>query len=154
MIYNDPIIITAFLTELCKPEAKFTGITGIYLDLIYPVIEQKYVEILNQVDFIFTFTDFWRTVVTRMGITRPLISTLLHGFTPDDPHKIVPREPITERIGIAPDDCVFLNLNRNLPRKRIDITIMAFAELCYIVNRDPELRERWGNHFWLLVGSE
>ncbi len=154
MIYNDPIIITAFLVELVKKEANFKGIIGVYLDLIYPVIQQKYVDILNSVDFIFTFTDYWRSIITQMGIKKPIISSLLHGFTPGDPHKIVPRDPIAMRIGISSNDCVFLNLNRNLPRKRIDITIMGFAELCYMIYRDPVLQKQYGQHFWLLVGSE
>ena len=154
MIYNDPVIITSFLAEIIKPEAKYRGIVGLYLDLIYPMIQQKYVDILNRVDFIFTFTDYWRTVITRMGITRPIIGTLLHGFTPDDPHRIISRDSILNRIGVKSDDCVFLNLNRNLPRKRIDITMMAFAELCYMINRDVSLREKWGTRYYLLMGSE
>ena len=61
------------------------------------------------------------------GVTRP-IDVILHGFE-SDVYKQLPRADIRKHLKIPDDAFLYLNVNRNQPRKRYDIMIMAFTEL-------------------------
>jgi glycosyltransferase involved in cell wall biosynthesis len=76
---------------------------------------------------IFTFTSGWKQCLKDQGVNRP-IDVILHGFD-QDMYKQLPRSEIRKNMKIPEDAFVFLNVNRNQPRKRYDILIMAFVEL-------------------------
>ena len=76
---------------------------------------------------IFAFTSGWKQCLKDQGITRP-IDVILHGFE-SDVYKQLPRADIRKQLKIPEEAFVYLNVNRNQPRKRYDILIMAFAEL-------------------------
>jgi len=76
---------------------------------------------------IFAFTPYWKKCLKDQGINRPL-DVLLHGF---DSSIYVPIDKAQARkeLQIPDDTFLFLNMNRNQPRKRYDLLIMAFVEL-------------------------
>jgi glycosyltransferase involved in cell wall biosynthesis len=76
---------------------------------------------------IFTFTPYWKKVLKDQGVTRPM-DVILHGFD-SDVYKNLPKAEVRKMLKIPEEAFVILNLNRNQPRKRYDILIMAFTEL-------------------------
>ena len=81
----------------------------------------------NDVDLAITYTDFAANVIKTGGFTGR-IEVLEHGI---DSQVFFPLDKMQCRntIGkMAEDDFIVFNGNRNQPRKRIDLTIMAFAK--------------------------
>jgi glycosyltransferase involved in cell wall biosynthesis len=129
MIYNDMAVITRFLEEIRK-----VGLSPrpfkiwIYCDQVYDYQHQGMIDIMNRdVDRIFTFTPYWKKQLKEQGVTRPL-SVLRHGF---DPRVFftLPRDIARKTLKLPEDALVIMTLNRNQPRKRYDIMLMAFVEL-------------------------
>jgi glycosyltransferase involved in cell wall biosynthesis len=76
---------------------------------------------------IFAFTSGWKQCLKDQGVNRP-IDILLHGFE-HDVYKTLPKEQVRTGLKIPQNAFVYLNINRNQPRKRYDILLMAFVEL-------------------------
>ena len=128
MIYNDMSIVAKFLEEIRKSGIPRNFKIWVYCDQVYTTQLQGYLDVLNRdADVVFAFTPFWKKCLKDQGVTRPL-DTLLHGF---DSRQFftVPKEIVRKQIGIPNEAFVLLNINRNQPRKRYDILIMAFVEL-------------------------
>jgi glycosyltransferase involved in cell wall biosynthesis len=128
MIYNDMSVVARFLEEIRKSAIPRTFKIWVYIDQVYNTQLQMYLDILNRdADRVFAFTPFWKQCLKDQGITRPM-DIILHGF---DNKKFfpVPRELVRKNMGLPLESFVFLNLNRNQPRKRYDILITAFVEL-------------------------
>jgi glycosyltransferase involved in cell wall biosynthesis len=130
MIYNDAGIICRFLDKL---KEQLTPVERnykllIYLDQVYTIQRPEFLGRMDEVaDAFFAFTPYWKTVLERQGVKKP-IHVLRHGF---DPAQFKPLDRVTARKkhGIPEQLFVFLNLNRNTPRKRYDLVVTAFAEL-------------------------
>ena len=128
MIYNDMSVVMNFLNELDKSGLKKTFQLWVYVDQVYPTQLKGFLDLLNlKAERIFTFTPYWKKCLKDQGVTRPM-DVLLHGF---DSHiyKKMNRKEIRKLMNIPEDAFVFLNLNRNQPRKRYDLLVMAFVEL-------------------------
>ena len=80
----------------------------------------------NDWDGIISYTKFGAYEFIQGGITKP-IAVVPHGVTPGQFYPIDKKEAKKE-LGIAEDAFVVFNGNRNQFRKRIDITIAAFAK--------------------------
>jgi glycosyltransferase involved in cell wall biosynthesis len=129
-VYNDIGVVCQYLEamEPAKKQRKTPFQTWVYLDQVYNSQPPDLLEILNaKSDRVFCFTRGWRDILRAQGISRP-IDVIPHGID----------SSITKRIGRAearrlmkmPDDTfLFLSVNRNQPRKRLDLLVMAFAEL-------------------------
>jgi glycosyltransferase involved in cell wall biosynthesis len=129
MIYNDAGVICRFLDKLdTLPASAKTYKMIIYLDQVY-ILQRP--ELLQRIDkaahAYFAFTQYWRTVLQKQGITKP-IHVLRHGFDPMQ-FKRMDKAAIRKKHGIPDQVILFLNLNRNTPRKRYDIVASAYAEL-------------------------
>jgi len=129
MIYNDAGVICRFLDKLdTLPAADKTYKMIIYLDQVY-ILQRP--ELLQRIDkaahAYFAFTQYWRTVLQKQGLTKP-IHVLRHGFDPTQ-FKCMDKAAIRKKHGIPDQVILFLNLNRNTPRKRYDIVASAYAEL-------------------------
>ena len=138
LIYNDAGVICKFLDSLTKdlrPEERTYKLI-IYLDQVYTIQRP---ELLARIDrdahAYFTFTSYWRDVLKRQGIQKP-IHVLRHGFDADV-FRPLERAAVRRKHGVPEDLFLLLNLNRNTPRKRHDIVVTAFAEL---VARHPAKR--------------
>jgi len=128
MIYNDMSVVGKFLMEIDKSGIPKNFKTWVYCDQVYTTQLQGYLDMLNmKAERIFAFTPFWKQCLKDQGINRP-IDVLLHGFEPDV-YKPLPRNEIRKQMKISEDAFMFLNVNRNQPRKRYDLLIMAFVEL-------------------------
>lgn len=128
LIYNDLAVITAYLEEIRRQAIKRTFRIWAYVDQIYTYQPPAYVDVINRdCDRVFVFSTAWRTCLREQGLSRPC-DVISHGFDQATFHQI-PKEIARQSAGIPKDSFVFLSLNRNQPRKRLDILIMAFVEL-------------------------
>lgn len=127
-IYNDMSVVTRFLEEIRKSGIPRTFKIWLYVDQVYNYQPQMYLDIINRdADRVFAFTSYWKKCLKDQGITRP-IDVLGHGFdskvfTP------IPRKEVRKRMNLPEDGFIMMSLNRNQPRKRYDLLIMAFTEL-------------------------
>ena len=128
MIYNDLSVVTRFLEEIRKSGIQRNFQIWVYCDQVYTMQPQLLLDVLNRdADRIFAFTPYWKQILKEQGVTRP-IDVLLHGFQ-SNTYFPMPRELARKQLQLPNDVFLFLNLNRNQPRKRYDILIMAFVEL-------------------------
>jgi len=128
MIYNDMAVVSRFLEEIRKSGIPRNFKIWVYVDQVYNTQLQAFIDILNRdADRLFTFTSYWKKCIKDQGVTRP-IDVLSHGFD-RDMFKPLPREQARKALGIPNDAFVYISLNRNQPRKRYDLLVMAFVEL-------------------------
>uniref|UniRef100_A0A6C0AQP6 Glycosyl transferase family 1 domain-containing protein n=1 Tax=viral metagenome TaxID=1070528 RepID=A0A6C0AQP6_9ZZZZ len=127
MIYNDLGVVTKYLEGL----KDYKGKVWAYLDQIYE--NGSSLLVLNKVDRVFCFTKEWKDQLKKQGITRP-IDVLPHGFD-KDMFPVISRAVARQQLKIPEEVFLFLNLNRNQPRKHYDLLIMAFVDL---ISRVPE----------------
>jgi glycosyltransferase involved in cell wall biosynthesis len=129
MIYNDAGVICQYLDKLnalSAEERRYKLI--IYLDQVYEIQRPDYLKRIDAcADIYFAFTAHWKKVLEKQGIKKP-IHVLRHGFNPEQ-FKPLDRVAMRRKHGIPEHLFIFLNLNRNTPRKRHDIVVQAFAEL-------------------------
>ena len=127
-IYNDIAIISTYIEELRKSDIKRKFKVWAYLDQIYTFQPPQYIDILNRdCDRIFVFSNGWHNCLKDQGITRP-VGIISHGFDATT-FRPIPKEIARQTANISKDAFIFLSVNRNQPRKRLDILIMAFVEL-------------------------
>jgi glycosyltransferase involved in cell wall biosynthesis len=128
MIYNDMAVVARFLEEIRK-----SGITRdfkiwVYVDQVYNCQPQGFLDILNRdADRVFTFTKYWKQCLKDQGITRP-VDIIGHGFE-KEVFMPMPRNEIRKKLGLPEEAFIISSLNRNQPRKRQDLLVMAFVEL-------------------------
>lgn len=127
-IYNDLAIINAYIEEIRKAYTARSFKIWTYLDVTYNAPQQTLIDNLNRdVDRIFCFTKGWKEELKNSGITRP-IDVLNHGID-STVFRTIPRDLARQTVGLPKEAFIFLSMNRNQPRKRLDILIMAFVEL-------------------------
>ena len=131
LIYNDAGIICRFLDKLSEKltaAEKSAYKLVIYLDQVY-MIQRP--ELLARIDkdahAYVAFTSYWKEVLEKQGIKKP-IGVMRHGFDPTQ-FKPMDRAAMRKKHNLPEHLLLFLNLNRNTPRKRHDLVVMAFAEL-------------------------
>jgi len=131
MLYNDITICTNYLAKIMplKVRKNLSFQVWTYLDQVYECQPSDLLDGLQRdTDRFFVFTKEWREVLKRQGVTRP-IDVLAHGFDrglfPADLNRAIGRKAM----GIPEEVFLFLNVNRNQPRKRHDLMIMAFVDL-------------------------
>jgi glycosyltransferase involved in cell wall biosynthesis len=131
MLYNDITVCTNYLNKIMplKVQKNLSFQVWTYLDQVYECQPSELLEGLQRdTDRFFVFTKEWREVLKRQGVTRP-IDVLTHGFDRGLFSADLNRATIRKAMGIPEEVFLFLNLNRNQPRKRHDLMIMAFVNL-------------------------
>jgi glycosyltransferase involved in cell wall biosynthesis len=131
MIYNDIGVCCQYLEKIAFLRQGAKGLSfqiWLYLDQVYECQLPPYLALVQkETDRLFCFTQEWRSVLKNQGITRP-IDVLKHGFDASLFPKI-DRNVLREHMGIPKETFLFFSANRNQPRKRLDLLIMAFVEL-------------------------
>lgn len=129
------------------------------MDQVYPYQKKEYIDVLNQYfDAIIAFTPYWKDIARKLGIreNKP-IYTFPHGF---DEKLYYPVDTKICRMfyGFDEDAFMVLNLNRNQPRKRWDITMIAWAEFIemhYKLNKDNDnMNKNTSRPIKLIVGTQ
>jgi glycosyltransferase involved in cell wall biosynthesis len=128
MIYNDMSVVAQFLEVIRKSAIERTFKIWVYIDQVYPVQPQPFLDVLNRdADRVFAFTPYWKKVIKEQGINRP-IDIIPHGFDATI-FKPMSKKEARKMLGIPEDAFIYMCLNRNTPRKRYDLLVMAFVEL-------------------------
>jgi glycosyltransferase involved in cell wall biosynthesis len=131
MIYNDLGVICNYIEEIRKQIVGRSFKLWTYLDQVYECQPSSMIDILNRdADRVFCFTKEWRDILKGQGVNRP-VDVMTHAFE-SGIFKPVPKHVARESVKLPQDAFIYLSLNRNQPRKRLDILVMAFVEL--IVN--------------------
>lgn len=127
-IYNDIAVISGYIEEIRKQiQNRFFRIWA-YIDMVYVSQPQQMIDIINRdVERIFCFSKGWKEQLKEQGITRP-VDVITHAANPSITRNI-PRDLARQSLGLPKDMFLFTSLNKNIPRKRLDILVMAFVKL-------------------------
>lgn len=127
IIYNDMVVVSNILDKLNNIENKKFK-TAVYMDQVYLCQKKEHIKILNDhADFIICFSKYWEQIAKDQGLTKPT-GILEHGFNPMI-HYPIPQKLARLFFNLKTEDFIIINANRNQPRKRLDIMMMAFAEI-------------------------
>ena len=128
LIYNDLSVICGYIEEIRKAiQNRFFGLWA-YVDSTYKSQPQPLIDILNRdVERIFCFTKMWKDEIKSQGITRP-VDVMNHGINTQMVRPI-PKELARQSLGLPKDVFLFSSMNRNTPRKRLDLIVMSFVKL-------------------------
>lgn len=136
MIYNDPLIIAKFL-ETMKHDRKTSPYKlWIYVDQVYEGIAPPLINMLcDHADRVYCFTDIWKQRLLKYAAFQD-VRVLEHSVDPlvFTSMPIEGRRALRNNMNLPDDATVFLNINRNSQRKRLDLTIAGFVEL---LSRNP-----------------
>lgn len=125
-IYNDMVVVSNILEKLKQCEHKAFK-TIVYMDQVYLTQRKEFIKRLNEeADFVILFTPFWEECVKEQGLIKPT-AYLQHGFDPMRNYP-VPKNLARLHFGLKPDDFIVINTCRNVPRKRIDLMMIAWAK--------------------------
>jgi D-inositol-3-phosphate glycosyltransferase len=106
-----------------ESKCKFIGYVPVDSELYIPDMLQS----MKFWDVAVTFTKYsGETILTHPDIKVERIAVIPHGVD-SSRFKPMDRQEARAKLGIPQDKFIVLNANRNQPRKRIDLTIEAFA---------------------------
>lgn len=127
-IYNDISVICGYIEEIRKAfQNRFFKIWA-YIDMVYQCQPQQMLDVINRdVERVFCFTKTWKEQLKLQGITRP-VDIINHAVDPKV-FRTIPRDLVRQSLGLPKDVFMFSSVNRNTPRKRLDLLVMAFVKL-------------------------
>lgn len=127
-IYNDLAMICSYIDQIRKAFDQRTFKVWAYVDTTYVMQPQAMIDVLNRdVERIFCFTKSWKDSIKSQGITRP-VDVLRHGINKEI-FKPIPKQLARQMLGLPKDVFMFTSLNKNIPRKRLDLLVMSFVKL-------------------------
>jgi len=133
MIYNDPIVVSQFISTFKDIPKTFK--LWVYLDQVYEGADMGLLRAIeNKADRIICFTESWKKhLLTRLTTATIPIDILEHGVDTlvYKPMNSMERAGVRRTMNIPTDAKVFLNVNRNSQRKRLDLSIMGFTRLLH-----------------------
>jgi len=133
LLYNDIGVVNQYLNVMAPLRTTQTFKVWTYLDQVYESQFPQNLELAQkETDRFFAFTKEWRDILKRQNVTRP-IDVLLHGYDPSL-FPALTKQEARALMSIPEETFLFVSLNRNQPRKRLDLLIMAFADL---ITRHP-----------------
>ena len=127
-IYNDLSVICGYIEEIRKAIQNRFFRLWVYIDSTYKCQPQPLIDIINRdVERIFCFTKAWKEEIKSQGITRP-VDVMNHGIN-TQMVRAISRDLARQSLGLPKDVFLFSSMNRNIPRKRLDILVMSFVKL-------------------------
>lgn len=134
-VLNDPWIVQEYMPALDRPIGKLADNTDVFTHKVayMPIdglnIKRDFIEPLNTLDKAILYTEFGRVEVARAGFNIDKTEVIPHGFDPSA-FRPIPQNDARERLNklIGKDWFIVGCINRNQPRKRLDLTIKYFAE--------------------------
>ena len=128
LIYNDLAVIGTYIESIRKAIENRPFKIWAYVDLTYLAPPQSMIDILNRdVERVFCFTKGWKDVIKACGITRP-VDVLNHGVD-SLMFRSIMKEVARQQLGLPKDVFLFTSINKNIPRKRLDLLIISFVKL-------------------------
>ena len=129
---NDPWILKEFAPILDKSGVPYVFYT--LADAVY--LQSKFVTPLNNAKHIIAYTSFAETQLKNAGLTVP-ITVIPHGVD-TELFKKKPKSAARKEFNLADDLYIVGAINRNQPRKRLDLTFRYFAE--WVKNKPENIK--------------
>ena len=127
-IYNDIAVVCGYIEEIRKAIQKRFFKIWAYVDMVYEAPQQGLIDTINRdIDRVFCFTKTWKDQLKSQGLTRPV--DVMNHAADNTSLRAIPREIARQSIGLPRDVFLFTSLNRNIPRKRLDLLIISFVKL-------------------------
>ena len=127
-LYHDLAIIGTYVEHIRKAMERRSFKIWAYVDMTYLAPPSAMIDVLNRdVERVFCFTSRWKDVLKSAGITRP-VDVLPHGVDPAM-FRSIPKELARQQLGLPKDIFLFTSLNKNIPRKRLDLLVISFVKL-------------------------
>ena len=127
-LYNDLSVICAYIENIRKSIERRSFKIWAYVDITYTSPSSTMIDVLNRdVERVFTFTKSWKEAIKAQGITRP-VDVLPHAADPAM-FRTIPKELARQQLGLPKDMFLFTSLNKNIPRKRLDLWVISFVKL-------------------------
>jgi glycosyltransferase involved in cell wall biosynthesis len=128
LFYNDSALVATYIEEIRRSGIKRDFKIWIYLDQIYTVQPVSFIDLINRdCDRVFAMSKKWKECLKEQGLTRPC-DVISHGIDTSI-FRYIPKDIARQTANIPKDAFVFLSVNRNHPRKRLDLLVMSFVEL-------------------------
>lgn len=131
MIYNDPLIIAKFVESMKHERNTAPYKLWVYVDQVYQGIAPPLVKVIHDhADRVYCFTEIWKQEFLKYGAFED-VRVIEHSVDPMVFTSMAPeaRKALRNNMNVPDDATVFLNVNRNSQRKRLDLTIAGFVEL-------------------------
>jgi len=132
MIYNDPLIIYKFIESMKHERGKSPYKLWIYVDQVYHGIAQPLMDAIKEhADRVYAFSPYWKKALKNYGDELSSASVLEHAVDPLMFTSMAPadRSALRTNMNIPQNAAIFLNVNRNSQRKRLDLTLQGFVRL-------------------------
>ncbi len=129
MIYNDPITICKFIECMKYEPGKSSYRLWVYLDQVYEGIAPQLIDIVRKnSERVYCFSDIWKRKFLEYG-PAPDVRIMEHAVDAGVFSKLSADTILSVRknVNIPKDGVIFLNVNRNSQRKRLDLTIQGFV---------------------------
>lgn len=136
-LINDPWILKDYVPIVKQRDIPMV----VYTPVDSPNIKKEFAEPLNDVDRVIGYTQFAVDELQKAGLTAKT-SVMPHGadvtlFRP------VPRAEAREKLGLKDEWFIVGNLNRNQPRKRLDLMLDYFATWWKSIGSPEHVRLYW-----------
>tara|TARA_Y100000816_G_C26088532_1_gene574823 strand:- start:472 stop:1662 length:1191 start_codon:yes stop_codon:yes gene_type:complete len=123
LIYNDMYMIQLYIQKIINIKT-FKLIC--YVDTVYPFQNHPLMKSIDfHADCVIVFTEYWKTILKQQGMTTN-IQICEHAINNNIYHTLS-KSFARKYFGIE-RSFIITNLNRNQPRKRLDITVMAYIK--------------------------
>lgn len=127
-IYNEIPIICTYIEEIRKSIPNRSFKIWAYINTIYQPQPQNMLDVINRdVERIFCLSKSWKDSIKAQGVTRPV--DILGHAVDSKVIRSIPRQLARQSLGLPTDSFLFVSLNKNMPRKRLDLLIMSFVKL-------------------------
>ncbi len=127
-IYNDLAVTCGYLEEIRKSKCNRTFKIWAYLDTVSKPFPQGMIDIISRdVDRVFCFTKTWKEQLKSQKLTRPV--DILNHAVDTKVFRTIPHELARATLGLPKDVFMITSLNKNIPRKRLDLLISSFVKL-------------------------
>ena len=125
-ILNDAWIANDYMAVLSKiTDVKFK--TVVYTPIDAENIKPDFAEGLKDFDAVVTYTEFGKKQLAEVNVRDVFV--VPHGVDRDTFHPInLPKGVLRKQMNLKEEDYIVLCLQRNQPRKRLDLTFFYFAE--------------------------
>jgi len=137
VVYNDLMVLSRLLGKIDEGGRPSGTKLVAYVDLVYRYENEALLSFIREhTDACIAFTDHWAEELRANGFKR--VFTAEHGFS-SDVYRPIPKDLARAYLGLgACDDFLVVQLNRNQPRKRLDVCLEGFVLFIKTLTREPK----------------
>jgi len=128
LLYHDLAIVASYVEHIKKSIDVRRFRLWAYVDFVYPAPPSGLLDVLNrEVERVFVSGKGWKQMVKASGMTRPV--DVLSFVADPQLLRPIPKDLARQQLGLPKDVFLFLSVNKNVPRKRLDLLVISFVKL-------------------------